>query len=134
MARFLKKGFTSFINFLKNKIRNIKNRRAVDNKENVKLTKIDKKKNKELLKLERKNIYLKESLLFSIIFTLIDTICFYKFSFANILTIFDNSMWNLIVTISLTLLVLLIATYIVDYVMTEIMIKKYNKKILNTTK
>ena len=55
MARFLKKGFTSFINFLKNKIRNIKNRRAVDNKENVKLTKIDKKKNKELLKLERKN-------------------------------------------------------------------------------
>ena len=90
------------------------------------LTKWDKKR--------RKNIYLKESLLFSIIFTLIDTICFYKFSFANILTIFDNSMWNLIVTISLTLLVLLIATYIVDYVMTEIMIKKYNKKILNTTK
>ena len=77
----------------------------------VSLTKWDKKR--------RRNIYIKEALLFTIIFTLIDAICFYNFSFMNILTIFDNNIWNLILIIALTLLLLLIISYIFDSLISE---------------
>lgn len=76
----------------------------------------------------RKTIYLKEALLFSIIMTLIDIVLFYKVSSINILTIFDNNIWNLVVTIFLTLLILLISSYLFDYLITEFIFKKNMKQ------
>ena len=76
----------------------------------------------------RKTIYLKEALFFSIIFTLIDAICFYRVQSMNILTKFDNNIWNLVVTLTSTLLILLISTYSLDYLVTEITLKRIEKK------
>lgn len=83
------------------------------------LTKWDKKR--------RRNIYLKEAILFSMILTLIDVYCFYNLSFMNILNIFDNSVWNLIATIAITLMILLLLSYLIDYLITESMVRKYQK-------
>ena len=85
------------------------------------LTKWDKKR--------RKNIYLKEAILFSISLTLIDVYCFYNLSFMNILNVFDNSVWNLITTVALTLVVLLMLSYIIDYLITESIVRKYQRKL-----
>lgn len=83
------------------------------------LTKWDRKR--------RKNIYLKEAILFSITLTLIDVYCFYNLSFMNILNVFDNSVWNLIATITLTLVILLFLSYLIDYLITESIVRKYQK-------
>ena len=60
--------------------------------------KMDKKK--------RKKIYFKESLIFSIFLTMFDFISFYKLSYIDMLHIFDTSLWNIIVTVILTFLII----------------------------
>ena len=82
-------------------------------------------------KKQRKTVYLKEALIFSVFLTVLDFIAFYKLSYFDMLHLFDTSLWNVIATISLTLLVLFIGTYILDYFITEIYLKirkKRNKK------
>ena len=79
-------------------------------------------------KKRRKTIYLKEGLVLSISLTLIDLICFYKVPTMNILTIFDNNIWNLVATFCFSLLVLLVCSYLIDYLITEFTLRRLRKK------
>ena len=79
-------------------------------------------------KKRRKTIYLKEGLVLSISLTLIDVICFYKVPTMNILTIFDNNIWNLVATFCFSLLVLLVCSYLIDYLITEFTLRRLRKK------
>lgn len=67
----------------------------------------------------RKTYYLKESLIFMIIFTLIDFIGFYRIKKLDMFHIFDNSVWNIVLTTTLTMLIIFIGSYIIDYIITE---------------
>ena len=87
----------------------------------ITLNKADKKR--------RKTIYLKEALLFTIILTLIDILGFYKTRYIDYLRIFDNNIWNLVATICLTLLVLFIASFLLDLIITETILKINRKKL-----
>ena len=84
--------------------------------------------NKKGGKKRRKTIYLKEALLFTIILTLIDILGFYKTRYIDYLRIFDNNIWNLVATICLTLLVLFIASFLLDLIITETILKINRKK------
>ena len=84
------------------------------------------------LKMDRKirrKIYFKEALIFSLVLTTFDFIAIYKFSYFEMINLFDVSLWNIITTIVLTFLILLLGSYILDYIITEIIIRisKKNK-------
>ena len=76
----------------------------------------------------RKTIYIKESLIFMIIITIIDFIGFYKTNYLDMLHIFDNSLWNIVITITLTMLITLVGVYIIDYMVTEITLRIRKKR------
>ena len=77
---------------------------------------------------KRKKVYLQESLLFAVLITAVDFVLFYKTSYFDMLHIFDNNIWNLIVTTFLTLLIMFIGSYILDYILTETILKIKRKK------
>ena len=76
----------------------------------------------------RKTYYLKESLIFMIVLTLFDFIGFYKIKKIDMLHIFDNSIWNIVLTITLTMLITFFGTYIIDYLVTEITLRIRKRK------
>ena len=77
--------------------------------------KMDKKK--------RRKVYFREALIFSVILTTFDFIAFYKLSIFDMLNIFDVSLWNILITVILTFLIILLGSYLLDYIITEIIIK-----------
>ena len=76
----------------------------------------------------RKTYYLKESLIFMIILTLIDFIGFYRIKKIDMLHIFDSSIWNIVITITLTMLITFSASYLIDYFTTEIILRIRKRK------
>ena len=76
----------------------------------------------------RKTYYLKESLLFTIFITLINFIGFYRIKKIDMLHIFDNSLWNVLLTLSLTILVMFIGCFFIDYFTTEILLRFRKRK------
>ena len=79
-------------------------------------------------KKRRKTIYLKEALILAIFITIIDFIGFYNSNYFDMLHIFDNSLLNLVATITLTLLIVFIGAYLIDLMVTEIFLKIRKKK------
>ncbi len=76
----------------------------------------------------RKTFYLKEALIFMIILTLFDFIGFYRIKMIDMLHIFDNSIWNIVLTVTLTLLITFIGSYVIDYFVTEITLRHRKRK------
>ena len=76
----------------------------------------------------RKTYYLKEALIFMIILTLIDFMGFYRVKKIDMFHLFDNSIWNIVLTTSLTLLVTFFASYIIDYFVTETTLRIRKRK------
>ena len=76
----------------------------------------------------RKTFYLKEALIFMIVFTLIDFIGFYRVKKIDMFHIFDNSIWNIVLTTTLTMLIIFIGTYMLDYIVTEITLRIRKRK------
>ena len=65
-----------------------------------------------------------------LIITLIDFIGFYKIKNIDMLHVFDNSLWNIIITITITMLIIFIGVYTIDYMITEITLRIRKKRWL----
>jgi len=76
----------------------------------------------------RKKTYIKEALFLAGIITIIDIIGIYKLKFMNIIVLFDNNIFNFILTIILTFIVLFVVFYYIDFMITEKMIKSLKRK------
>ena len=76
----------------------------------------------------RKTFYLKEALIFMIVFTLIDFIGFYRIKKIDMFHIFDNSIGNIVLTTTFTMLIIFIGTYIIDYIITEVTLRIRKRK------
>lgn len=98
-------------------------------KEKIEANEILKEINKNNRKRRRKK-YLKESLLFTIIILLIDIILYFITDYVSILRLFDIEYLNIIVTIVIVLLLLFIGSFIIDYLISELLIE-FKRRLRN---
>ena len=78
-------------------------------------------------KKKRRKIYLKEAFVITIILTVVDIYGFYNVPSIKIFNIFDSNIWNLVLTISLTVVFIFLGSYFLDMILTELTIKKLKK-------
>lgn len=77
---------------------------------------------------KRSKRLIKESIVYSIILTIINVLCILIFDYFNFLRLFDVKALNIIVTILLSLIFNFFVAFMIDYFVTEIWLKKKRKR------
>ena len=72
--------------------------------------------------------YLKEAIFYAIIMTLLYLLCYVIFDYFSLLRLFDIKIFNVVVTMLISLIMNFIAAFIIDYIVTEIWAKFRRKK------
>ena len=79
-------------------------------------------------KVKRSRRYIKESIVYAILLSIIDVICILVFDEFNFLRLFDVKALNIVVTIVIALIFNFFVAYMVDYFVTIVWLKKKNRK------
>lgn len=83
-------------------------------------------------KKERIKKYLLETIIFSIILTIIEMIVFLWNNLLDIIRFTNNKNLNIIITFIVLLLLSFLVSYIFNYFVSEYQVKKYKKKLENS--
>lgn len=85
-------------------------------------------KNKDYKKKRRKK-YLRESLIFTLIFLIIDLVLYFTPLEVNVLCLFDIKYLNIIVTIIISMISLFVVSFILNYLISELLLKSKIRKM-----
>ena len=79
-------------------------------------------------KKSRKWIYLKESLLIALIFSIVNIVAYYLIDDIMIINITNLEIVNVLATLIISFIIIFLFSFIIDYIVTEINVKLINKK------
>lgn len=80
-------------------------------------------------KKKRKLVYIKESIVFSFIVVLIDSLGFVINKSIDTIIVTNNKIINIMIVIIFTFILSFLISYILDYIVSEYKIKKYKKNL-----